>query len=1159
MPEPGTGLTPELVLDAASEGICVLDRDGRVIFANPAAAALLDRPVERLIGERLHDLCHHHRADGSQFPYDECPVRHVLADGRPRRITGDVMWRSPDTMLTVDSRITPVVSGGEVTGAVVVFTDAVLPRAGSSAGQAIDVGVVGTAVVSLDGRYLQVSPRACTLLGRSEEELRTCRVQDIAHPDDVADILSAMQRMRDGQIPYHTAERRYLRPDGDTVYALLHASLVRSANGDPAYFFSQLVDVTEDRRADELLRRDARRTAQVVELCDLLAESTTDERELLQDVAGMVARIVCDAATVWVVEDGALRAVSAWHPDPEAAEALKKIYDSTSDASQLARMVVESGEAVFIPDLDPDRLGSRWRGVYGEWLERVGVRSLILVPMRVRRRTVGVLVTARDGHSEPYGADDLALVKDIGQRVALAIDNARLFSIARDAQRAVEASEARHRALVQHSADVIMILDPDGQIEYATPSTRAVFGRDPSEFKGCLMEHVHPDDQPSVRSVFQAILSGDRPGDFEFRVRHADGGWRYVEGSGTDLVAEPAVGGIVVNLRDITERRRVAEQQAAVAALGQWALSGTALPDLLDAAAALVTRTLELPLCGVFELLPGAEALRLVAGVGWSDGVVGSATVPTGVRGVAEYELAWTSPVTAGDLDGAAKFLGASLLLQHGAHSGISVAVEGHASPYGVMTAFSTSPRRFSQADINFLVAVANVVAAVVERRRAEDEVRHQALHDGLTGLPNRTLLADRLQQALAAASRDGTQVGLLLLDLDGFKDVNDSLGHHAGDQLLRQVAERLCCGLRASDTVARLGGDEFAVCLPDLHSPAEASAIASKLLGALESPFELAEMSVSLSASIGVAFSGDHGHEPSVLLQRADIAMYRAKRARCGWALYDTATDEAHRHRLAVLAELRDAAALGELELHYQPLLDLRTREVERVEALVRWVHPVRGMIAPGEFIPLAEQSGLIHPLTAWVLQSAVDQAARWAGDGLDLRIAVNLSAAVLQDESLPSAITTALADAGLTFDHLVVEITESVIAEEGVREALQRLADAGITCAVDDFGTGYSSLAWLKNLPVHQLKIDRAFVTDMAHDPRDRAIVESVIQLAHSLGLQVIAEGIESEEVAGLVTELGADFAQGFLFCRPMPGAELERWLAAARPRVVSGTIVA
>ncbi|MDQ1726651.1 MAG: hypothetical protein QOK14_696, partial [Frankiaceae bacterium] len=425
-----------------------------------------------------------------------------------------------------------------------------------------------------------------------------------------------------------------------------------------------------------------------------------------------------------------------------------------------------------------------------------------------------------------------------------------------------------------------------------------------------------------------------------------------------------------------------------------------------------------------------------------------------------------------------------------------------------------------------------------------------------------RTLLADRLEHALSSSLRDGTRVGLLLLDLDGFKDVNDSLGHHAGDQLLRQVAERLVGVLRASDTVSRLGGDEFAVCLPDVSSTAEAGAIAAKLLTVLHKPFELAEMAVSVSASVGVAVSGEHGHEPSLLLQRADIAMYRAKRARCGWALYDSATDEAHRHRLAVLAELRDAADLGELEIHYQPLMDLRTGRVEHVEALVRWSHPVRGLISPVDFIPLAEQSGLIHPLTAWVLSAAIDQARIWERQGLPLPIAVNLSAVVLTDPKLPGHITTLLAEANLPTDRLIVEITESVIAEEGVREALQRLSEAGVTLAIDDFGTGYSSLAWLRTLPVHQLKIDRAFVTGMVGDPKDTAIVRSVVQLAHSLGLVVIAEGVETPEVAELLKDLDADIGQGYLYCYPKPAAELERWLDDVHVPALgmrSGTIVA
>ena len=646
----------------------------------------------------------------------------------------------------------------------------------------------------------------------------------------------------------------------------------------------------------------------------------------------------------------------------------------------------------------------------------------------------------------------------------------------------------------------------------------------------------------------------------EFRVHYAPGGWRHVEARARNLLDHPAVAGIVVNLRDVTERRWVTDQQAAVAALGQWALSGTPLPALLEAAADLIARTLELPLCGVFELIPEDHYFRLVAGTGWAPNLLGATIVPAFPDWVSELSAGRVAAVVTGTLD--ERFFCAPLVREHDAVCGASVTIEGQIGTYGVLSVFSPVQRVFTPGDTNFLVAVANVIAAVVERRRAEEEVRHQALHDSLTGLPNRTLLADRLEQALSASLRDDPRVGLLLLDLDGFKDVNDSLGHHAGDQLLRQVADRLVEVLRASDTVSRLGGDEFAVCLPDVSSTAEASAIAAKLLTVLHKPFELAEMAVSVSASVGVAVSGEHGHEPSLLLQRADIAMYRAKRARCGWALYDNATDEAHRHRLAVLAELRDAADLGELELHYQPLMDLHTGRVGHVEALVRWSHPVRGLISPADFIPLAEQSGLIHPLTAWVLSTAIDQARAWERQGLSLPIAVNLSALVLTDPKLPGHISGLLADAQLPPGRLIVEITESVIAEEGVRDALQRLSEAGVTLAIDDFGTGYSSLAWLKTLPVHQLKIDRAFVTGMVGDPKDTAIVRSVVQLAHSLGLVVIAEGVETAEVAVLLAELDADIGQGYLFCYPKPAAELERWLDEVHltaMTVRSGTIVA
>ena len=1166
MSAPGIAPTPESVLEGTSEGIVVLDRTGRVVFANPAAGGLLGLSADELVGQHLHRLVHHHRADGTPLDDDVCPISAVAAGGAPHAAEGDTFWRSAGSAIVVDYRCTPVFRDGSPGGAVLVFSNpSLLERrySDSERGSVFDNATVGMAVMDLSGLLLQVNRAFTTFVGAADSDsVIGTSLLDITHPGDRDATATELARLASGSDAALRREHRYIRTDGTIIYVILHATLVRDADGMPLYVFSQMVDITEQRRAEDALRRDAERAAKLVEFHDSLARVGTDLAHLLDLATEAVSRLLGDAASLCLLTDDGSRLsmISAHHPETRAIALLEDSYESLTAEDEKA---LTDGIATAAPylasfsELDP----VAFRG-FAPFVNAYGISSVISIPIALRGRMAGLLSMSRDRGRAHYSEDDFTLAKDLAQRIGLAIDNARLYEVARAAEDAVRSSEERYRALVQQSADVIMILDAHGDVVYTTPSVKQVFGDKVVHVGSSIFEHVHPQDLNLVEASFAELaVDSTRDDELEFRVHNGDGGgWRHVEARGRNLLNDPAVAGIVVNLRDVTERRRVTDQQAAVAALGQWALSGTALPTLLEAAADLVARTLELPLCGVFELVPDDGHFTLVAGTGWAPNLLGATIVPAFQGWVSELSAGRLAAVITGPVD--ERFFCAPLLREHDAVCGASVTIEGQIGTYGVLSVFSDEVRAFSPGDTNFLVAVANVVAAVVERRRAEDEVRHQALHDGLTGLPNRMLMADRLEQALSASLRDDSKVGLLLLDLDGFKDVNDSLGHHAGDQLLRQVADRLVAVLRASDTVARLGGDEFAVCLPDVSSTAEAGAIAAKLLSVLQQPFELAEMVVSVSASVGVAVSGEHGHEPSLLLQRADIAMYRAKRARTGWALYDTATDEAHRHRLAVLAELRDAADLGELELHYQPLMDLQNGTVGHVEALVRWSHPVRGLISPGDFIPLAEQSGLIHPLTAWVLQVAIDQAREWERRGMPLAIAVNLSAVVLTNPMLPNQITTMLADAGLPNDRLIVEITESVIAEESVREALQRLADAGVTLAIDDFGTGYSSLAWLRTLPVHQIKIDRAFVTEMAGDKKDTAIVSSVVQLAHSMGLTVIAEGVETFEVSQLLGSLGADIGQGYFYCYPKPAAQLEQWLADEHlPTLVlgSGTIVA
>ena len=424
----------------------------------------------------------------------------------------------------------------------------------------------------------------------------------------------------------------------------------------------------------------------------------------------------------------------------------------------------------------------------------------------------------------------------------------------------------------------------------------------------------------------------------------------------------------------------------------------------------------------------------------------------------------------------------------------------------------------------------------------------HQALHDALTGLPNRTLFYDRAEHALKTARRTGTAVALLIIDLDRFKEVNDTLGHYTGDQLLKEVGPRLQQVLRSADTIARLGGDEFGVVLENVSSEREAQAIAAKLIIVLQGPFRVNDLRLDVEASIGIALStGDVNETGELLVQHADVAMYAAKESNSGYTMYQTHLDHYAPDHLSLVADLRGAVANGELEVYYQPKVGIESNRVEGVEALVRWRHPVRGLIMPDDFIPLAEQTGLIKPLTFFVLQQSLDQLRRWNSNGLNLTVAVNLSARTLHDELLPSAIARILRIARMPPESLQLELTESSIMADRVRsqEVLDELDRMGIAISIDDFGTGYSSLAYLKRLPVQEIKVDKSFVVNMANDENDSVIACSTVELGRNLGLRTVAEGVETLEVLRLLRAVGCDQAQGFYFSHPLPAAELTQWM--------------
>jgi len=447
---------------------------------------------------------------------------------------------------------------------------------------------------------------------------------------------------------------------------------------------------------------------------------------------------------------------------------------------------------------------------------------------------------------------------------------------------------------------------------------------------------------------------------------------------------------------------------------------------------------------------------------------------------------------------------------------------------------------------------VVGVVAGASQRlRRQAAEKEEQALSDGLTGLPNRTMFQTLIERAMAGVGRRKEMGVVMLMDLDRFKDVNDTLGHHNGDLLLQRIGSRLHSVLRDAETVARLGGDEFAILLPEVPDRQSVVPVVRRVLKVLEEPVVVGGLALQCEGSIGIAIFPEHGTTVESVMRAADVAMYMAKENRSGYEFYDARRHE-HRHdagRLALIGELRRAMDETELVLYYQPKVDLETGLAQGVEALARWHHPERGLLSPDEFIPLAERSNLLRPMTLYLLDSALRQCNAWRVCGLEVSVAVNLSMQNLIDLRLPNDLARLLTSWRLPPGSLELEITESTIMADHRRAMtiLTRLNKMGVTLTVDDFGTGYSSLAYLQSLPVSSIKIDKSFVLSMAEDPGNATIVQSTIDLGHNLGLRVVAEGVENEETYNKLAALGCDYAQGYFLSRPLSPDKATAWLAA------------
>jgi diguanylate cyclase (GGDEF)-like protein/PAS domain S-box-containing protein len=779
------------------------------------------------------------------------------------------------------------------------------------------------------------------------------------------------------------------------------------------------------------------------------------------------------------------------------------------------------------------------------------------------------LVIGRMGDSG-FDTEEVGLLRGMARvlsmtlRILGSLENERRLREQSERERAErQRADVRYRTLVEQLPAIVYTAEvgQHGAWLYVSPQIRTILGFSPQEWRAdptLWANRLHPDDRERVLAdEHEMVSSGRSSGPTDYRMVARDG--RVVWVVDDAVLVEQDDGRVCWHgvLYDITDRKLAeaelklrAAQQAAVARLGEQALEGTDLPELMDRAVRTAAELLSVDYAGLFQLSHEDQSFTLRASTGLEGGGAGDASVPATRESLAGHALERRSPVSVEDWSIEQRFGKHQAVRDLDARSGMAVIVDGPERPFGVLDLQSRNLRVFTSDDVNFVQSLVNVLADAIERRSAEEEIRHQAVHDPLTDLPNRVLFQDRLAHALAQSRRRRAKVAVLFLDIDQFKLVNDSFGHQAGDELLTAVALRLKDALRSEDTVARFGGDEFALLVEDLQDERGAIAIAEHLAAAFVRPFVLRGVDHFVTASIGIALAHDGMERPQVLLRDADAAMYRAKaRGHGRYELFDQAMRARAMERLQLENDLRRALGNDELRLFYQPVVSLETGATVAFEALLRWQHPGRGLILPTQFIPVAEESGLIESIGRWVLEEACRQGVEWHSrypDDPPVGISVNLSARQLAQRDLPGVVADVLTASGIDPASLGLEITESTLIEDSEGAAtLARLRSMGARLAIDDFGTGYSSLGYLKRFSVDSLKVDRSFVEGLGVEPESAAIVNAILAMAGALSIDVVAEGVETEAQIGELRRLGCGYAQGFHFARPAPAAELEVFL--------------
>jgi diguanylate cyclase (GGDEF)-like protein/PAS domain S-box-containing protein len=703
------------------------------------------------------------------------------------------------------------------------------------------------------------------------------------------------------------------------------------------------------------------------------------------------------------------------------------------------------------------------------------------------------------------------------------------------------------QALVRRGSDLILLTDACGTITWASPNSAEVIGMHPEQLLGtsCL-DLVVRDDLGRAADAFAREAGGnpDSTPSLVLRVVHADGSPRWLSVSAVNMLDNEAVASIVISGHDVTEQRRADELLSDETSILKAIARGAALNEVLASVASMVERNLRDSCCSV-GVIDGDGVARHRAAPSLAPRLVSLLDASTPDCELGRSVRSGEQVFRAVDADARWGPMGEEL-----AHEGLHacwvwpVVASGSDELLGLLAVFVADDRAPATSELPLLARAQHLAAIAIDRARFEAQLEYQAVHDSLTGLPNRTLLLDRIQQAVTACRRTGQQAAVLFVDVDRFKVINDSLGHAAGDCLLQQVAERFRLALPPGDTIGRFGGDEFVV-LGYVDGEDQAVALAELLASSLDRPFDVAGSEVVATCSIGIALA-DPSRDPEALVRDADAAMYRAKdEGRNRYALFEEHLHRRMVRRLELERDLRCALASDALELHYQPCVRLADGHVTGVEALVRWQRPGRGLVGAAQLVPVAEETGLIVPIGAWVLQEACRQAAAWIDDGFDLTISVNLSARQVADPGLVETVARTLQRTGLAPERLCLEVTESALAGDADNAVvvLGALKLLGVRLAIDDFGTGYATLDYVRRFSMaDELKIDKTFVDGLSDlTVPDAAIVSAAIVLANALDFDTVAEGVENPEQLMVLRSLGCQRAQGYLFAKPVPPAEV------------------